>query len=252
MLLVLLPVTGLLAFTAFSGVAQWQEASDLRAFHTTTQVSFAHRGLRRRRPGADRRRTGPAAPEHGHPGGRRAAERATDQALERAVDRTAWGDRGRRRRRPRRRRPPTERAARPGHRLAHRPHGGPGLHRHRGRPARQRRGFESGSPTRTSGRAADAHIALSGHRGRRTRARGAGDPAGRTRRATTPRRSWPEPRRTNWTRRGRAPRTNCGQQAETQIRGRAVQRDGRASESARRRSPHPSPRPSTGRRTRAG
>ncbi|MES5822818.1 nitrate- and nitrite sensing domain-containing protein [Streptomyces sp. RG80] len=90
MLLVLLPVTGLLAFTAFSGIAQWQEARDLRAFHTATDVAVALTGVsdavaRERITAVQARlRPGTVAPAQ-----RAAAERATDQALERALDRAA-------------------------------------------------------------------------------------------------------------------------------------------------------------------
>lgn len=45
MLLVLLPVTGLLAFTVFSALAQWQEARTLEDFRASTKVSFATAGL---------------------------------------------------------------------------------------------------------------------------------------------------------------------------------------------------------------
>ncbi|MGQ4478850.1 LuxR C-terminal-related transcriptional regulator [Streptomyces sp. SAS_276] len=40
MLLVLLPVTGLLAFTVFGAVTQWREAQTMRDFRTATQLSF--------------------------------------------------------------------------------------------------------------------------------------------------------------------------------------------------------------------
>ncbi|WP_030615007.1 nitrate- and nitrite sensing domain-containing protein [Streptomyces fulvoviolaceus] len=90
MLLVLLPVTGLLAFTAFSGVAQWQEAQTLRDFHTATRLSFATTdvsdAVAQERIAAvkARLRPGPAALAE-----RSAAERATDRALERATSRAA-------------------------------------------------------------------------------------------------------------------------------------------------------------------
>ncbi|WP_406329070.1 PAS domain S-box protein [Streptomyces sp. NBC_00203] len=45
MLLVLLPVTGLFAFTVFSALAQWQEARTLEDFRASTKVSFATAGL---------------------------------------------------------------------------------------------------------------------------------------------------------------------------------------------------------------
>ncbi|WP_374208427.1 nitrate- and nitrite sensing domain-containing protein [Streptomyces lincolnensis] len=88
MLLVLLPVTGLLAFTAFSGVGQWQEARTLREFHTATEVSFATTevsdAVARERNAAVQvlLRPGPAALAE-----RTEAERATGRTLERAVDR---------------------------------------------------------------------------------------------------------------------------------------------------------------------
>ncbi|MCX5364484.1 PAS domain S-box protein [Streptomyces sp. NBC_00124] len=162
MLLVLLPVTGLLAFTAFSGVAQWQEASDLRAFHTTTQVSFAltevSDAVARERIAAVQARLRPSTVT---PAARAAAERATDQALERAVDRTAgWtgadaaGDLDAAGRRLNALRVQTGTASLTARTVA-----------------QDYTGiedalldnvavFESRSPTRTSGRAADAHIAL--------------------------------------------------------------------------------------------
>ncbi|WP_406167498.1 PAS domain S-box protein [Streptomyces sp. NBC_00996] len=45
MLLALLPVAGLLAFTVFSAVAQWHEARTLQNFRASTRVSFATAGL---------------------------------------------------------------------------------------------------------------------------------------------------------------------------------------------------------------
>ncbi|WP_369245801.1 PAS domain S-box protein [Streptomyces sp. R41] len=45
MLLALLPVAGLLAFTVFSAVAQWHEARTLEHFRVSTKVSFATAGL---------------------------------------------------------------------------------------------------------------------------------------------------------------------------------------------------------------
>ncbi|MFI6439954.1 nitrate- and nitrite sensing domain-containing protein [Streptomyces sp. NPDC050759] len=90
MLLVLLPVTGLLAFTAFSAVAQWREARTLRDFHTGTEVSFATAEVTDAVAGERlaaveaRLRPGPDPPAE-----RTEAERATDRALERAVTRAA-------------------------------------------------------------------------------------------------------------------------------------------------------------------
>ncbi|WP_406461012.1 PAS domain S-box protein [Streptomyces sp. NBC_01622] len=40
MLLVLLPVTGMMAFTAFGAVSQWHDAQTLRDFRTATELSF--------------------------------------------------------------------------------------------------------------------------------------------------------------------------------------------------------------------
>ncbi|MFF1294607.1 MULTISPECIES: PAS domain S-box protein [unclassified Streptomyces] len=162
MLLVLLPVTGLLAFTAFSGVAQWQEARDLRAFHTTTEVSFAltevSDAVARERITAVQARLRPGTVT---PAARTAAERATDQALERAADRTAgWtgadaaGDLDAAGRRLHALRVQTGTASLAAPTVAQDYAGiEDALLDHVAV-------FESGSPTRTSGRAADAHIAL--------------------------------------------------------------------------------------------
>ncbi|MFF4271488.1 PAS domain S-box protein [Streptomyces sp. NPDC001536] len=162
MLLVLLPVTGLLAFTAFSGVAQWQEAGDLRAFHTATEVSFAltevSDAIARERIAAVQARLRPGTVT---PAARAAAERATDQALERAVDRAVgWTEAD---------------AAGNLDAVGRRLHA---LRVQTGTASLTARAvaqdyagiedalldkaalFESGSPTRASGRAADAHIAL--------------------------------------------------------------------------------------------
>ena len=90
MLLVLLPVTGMLAFTAFSAVAQGQEARTLGRFRTATEVSFATTGVSdavaRERIAAvlARLRPGPVTSAE-----RTTAERATDRALLRATDRAA-------------------------------------------------------------------------------------------------------------------------------------------------------------------
>ncbi|MDQ0602698.1 PAS domain S-box-containing protein [Streptomyces canus] len=162
MLLVLLPVTGLLAFIAFSGVAQWQEARDLRAFHTTTEVSFAltevSDAVARERIAAVQARLRPGTVT---PAARTAAERTTDQALERAVDRTAgWtgadaaGDLDAAGRRLHALRVQTGTASLTAPTVAQDYAGiEDALLDHVAV-------FESGSPTRTSGRAADAHIAL--------------------------------------------------------------------------------------------
>ncbi|MGW1213187.1 PAS domain S-box protein [Streptomyces sp. NPDC002499] len=92
MLLVLLPVTGLLAFTAFSGVAQWEEARTLGRFHTATEVSFATTAVSdavaEERIAAVEARLRPAP---GTLAERSAAERATVRALTRATERAvSW------------------------------------------------------------------------------------------------------------------------------------------------------------------
>ncbi|QUC61189.1 PAS domain S-box protein [Streptomyces sp. A2-16] len=90
MLLVLLPVTGLLVLTAFSSVAQWREARTLRDFHTATGVSFAATevagAVARERLAAvkARLRPGPATRAE-----RTEAERATDRVLAGALARAA-------------------------------------------------------------------------------------------------------------------------------------------------------------------
>jgi PAS domain S-box-containing protein len=90
MLLVLLPVTGLLGFAAVSGAAQWREARTLRDFHAAADVSFATTdvsdAVARERIAAvqARLRPGPAARRE-----RAQAERATRRALERAMERAA-------------------------------------------------------------------------------------------------------------------------------------------------------------------
>jgi PAS domain S-box-containing protein len=164
MLLVLLPVTALLAFTAVSGAAQWRAARTLRDFHTATEVSFATTGVSdavaRERIAAvqARLRPGPATL-----GARAHAERTTGRALQRAVERAA---------------------GRPGADIA----GdltalGRQLDALRVRTATESlsagaltqdyqsiedslldtvAALESGRPTKASGRAADAHIALLG------------------------------------------------------------------------------------------
>ena len=87
MLLVLLPVSGLLAFTVFSAVTDWGEARTLRDFRTATRVSFAltalTEALARERLAevlveADPDRQGVTAE-------RDAARRATDRALTAAL-----------------------------------------------------------------------------------------------------------------------------------------------------------------------
>ncbi|TQE17898.1 PAS domain S-box protein [Streptomyces ipomoeae] len=162
MLLVLLPVTVLLAFTALAAVTRWEEARRLGDFDTAIRVSFAtsevSEAVARERIAAVQHRLRPATDTARE---RAAAQRATDGALRRA----------------------TERALdRPGADIA-------GvldsvrrqLHALRvetgtaslDAPTVARRyeaienvlldtiaGLESGRPTRAAGRAADAHIAL--------------------------------------------------------------------------------------------
>ncbi|MPY59510.1 nitrate- and nitrite sensing domain-containing protein [Streptomyces spongiae] len=88
MLLVLLPVTGLLAFTAVGAVTQWNEARTLGDFRTATRVASATTGVTdavaRERIAAvlARLRPGPGALKE-----RSAAENATDRAVERAAAR---------------------------------------------------------------------------------------------------------------------------------------------------------------------
>ncbi|MDT7841240.1 PAS domain S-box protein [Streptomyces justiciae] len=92
MLLVLLPVTGLLAFIALSAEDQWEEADTLRTFHAATEVSFAltdvSDAVARERITAVQAVLRPGPRTRGE---RAAAERATGRALDRAVDRaTSW------------------------------------------------------------------------------------------------------------------------------------------------------------------
>lgn len=162
MLLVLLPVTGLLAFTAFSSVAQWQEARTLRDFHTGTEVSFATtdvtEAVARERLTAvgARLRPGPDTLAE-----RTDAERTTDRVLGRAVARAApWsgadvaGD--------------LDALGRQLHSLRVQTGTGsltvPAIAEQYGTVEDALLDvvttLESGRPTRASGRAADAHIAL--------------------------------------------------------------------------------------------
>ncbi|MEU0941786.1 nitrate- and nitrite sensing domain-containing protein [Streptomyces canus] len=162
LLLVLLPVTGLLAFTAFSSVAQWREARTLRDFHTGAGVSFAATevadAVARERLAAvkARLRPGPGAPAH-----RTAAERSTDQVLKRAVARAAsWsgsdvvGDLDALGRQLRSLRAQTGTGSLTA----------PDIAEHYGNVEDALLDdvttLESGRPTRASGRAADAHLAL--------------------------------------------------------------------------------------------
>ncbi|MGW0830121.1 PAS domain S-box protein [Streptomyces prunicolor] len=86
MLLVLLPVTGMLAFTVFGAVSQWHDAQTLRDFRTATALSFRTTALTdaiaRERIAAvqARLRPGPATLEE-----RATAQRATDRALNAAL-----------------------------------------------------------------------------------------------------------------------------------------------------------------------
>ncbi|WP_329262453.1 nitrate- and nitrite sensing domain-containing protein [Streptomyces pseudovenezuelae] len=162
MLLVLLPVTGMLVFTAFSSVAQWREARTLRDFHTGAGVSFAATevtdAVARERLAAVKARLRPAP---GTPAERTAAERTTDRALERAVARAAsWsgsdiaGD--------------LDALGRQLHSLRAQTGTGsltaPDIAEQYGNVEDALldhvTALESGRPTRASGRAADAHLAL--------------------------------------------------------------------------------------------
>ncbi|MGX9885959.1 PAS domain S-box protein [Streptomyces sp. NPDC002276] len=163
MLLVLLPVTGMMAFTAFGAVSQWHDAQTLRDFRTATELSFRTTALTdalaRERIAAvkARLRPGPVTLKE-----RTGAQHATDEALHTALlDTVGWTG------------PPDV----------------PGRLDARGRQLRALRlqtgtgsltaprladqydtiendllelaaTLESGRPTRASGQAADAHIAL--------------------------------------------------------------------------------------------
>jgi PAS domain S-box-containing protein len=97
MLLVLLPVTVLLSFTAFTAMTQWQEARTLRDFDTAIEVSFATSEVvgtvARERIAAVEARLSPG-PDTLR--GRAAAQRVTDDALRhafgQAVDREVGSD----------------------------------------------------------------------------------------------------------------------------------------------------------------
>ncbi len=97
MLLVLLPVTVLLAFTAFAAATQWQEARTLRDFDTAIEVSFSASevsgAVARERIAAVEARLS-ARPDTLR--GRAEAQRTTDRALRRAfgeaVDRQQGSD----------------------------------------------------------------------------------------------------------------------------------------------------------------
>ncbi|MFJ9897942.1 nitrate- and nitrite sensing domain-containing protein [Streptomyces sp. NPDC091280] len=163
MLLVLLPVTGMMAFTAFGAVSQWHDAQTLRDFRTATELSFRTTALTdalaRERIAAvkARLRPGPTTLKE-----RAGAQHATDAALRTALlDTTGWTG------------PPDV----PG-RLDARSRQLRALRLQTGTgslTAPQLAGqydtiendllelaatLESGRPTRSSGQAADAHIAL--------------------------------------------------------------------------------------------
>ena len=86
MLLVLLPVTVLLSFTAFAAMTQWEEARTLRDFDTAIEVSFAtsevQGAVARERIAAVEARLS-AGPDTLR--GRSQAQRVTDDALRHAV-----------------------------------------------------------------------------------------------------------------------------------------------------------------------
>ncbi|SNX57619.1 PAS domain S-box-containing protein [Streptomyces sp. TLI_55] len=162
LLLVLVPVTGLLALVVRSAEDQWEAAETLRTFHAATDVAFAltdvSDAVARERITAVQAvlRPGPDTPAQ-----RAAAERATGRALDRAADRAAsWT-----------RTDVTGVLATVGRRLqAVRTDTDTGT---LSAPTVARRyaqdedalldavaALESGRPTRRAGRAADAHIAL--------------------------------------------------------------------------------------------
>ncbi|MFK4104874.1 PAS domain S-box protein [Streptomyces sp. NPDC019531] len=162
MLLVLLPVTGLLAFTAFSSVTQWREARTLREFHTGTDVSLAATevtdAVGRERLAAVKARLRPGP---GTLAERTEAERITGRVLEGAAARAAsWsgsdvaGD--------------LDTLGRQLHSLRVQTSTGslaaPDIAEQYGNVEDTLlddvTALESGRPTRASGRAADAHIAL--------------------------------------------------------------------------------------------
>ncbi|MEU6260613.1 PAS domain S-box protein [Streptomyces sp. NPDC047043] len=162
MLLVLLPVTGLLVFTAFSGAAEWREARTLRDFHTATRVSFATTdvsdAVARERIAAVRSRLRPGPVTLAE---RSKAEALTGRALRRAAEQaTSWSgtdvagrlDSVRRRLREVRVETDTGSLAIPAVTQLYQ-----GIE---DTLLDTVAGLESGRPTRASGRAADAHIAI--------------------------------------------------------------------------------------------
>ncbi|MBK3566102.1 PAS domain S-box protein [Streptomyces sp. MBT62] len=163
MLLVLLPVTGMMAFTAFGAVSQWHDAQTLRDFRTATELSFRTTALTdalaRERIAAvkARLRPGPATLEE-----RAGAQHATDGALRAAVlDAADWtgpldvpGRLDARSRQLRALRLQTGTGSLTAPRLADQ------YDTIEHDLLELAATLESGRPTRTSGQAADAHIAL--------------------------------------------------------------------------------------------
>ncbi|MFJ3668585.1 PAS domain S-box protein [Streptomyces sp. NPDC090106] len=161
-LLVLLPVTCLLTFIAFGAVARWEEAGRLRAFRTATEVAFSvtevSDAVAQERTAAVEARLRPGTRTRAE---REEAERATRQALAGAEHRAAsWtgtdvtGGLRAVSRRLRALRALTESGALTAPATAQ-------------RYSTSTRSLldavarlESGRPTRESGRAADAHLAL--------------------------------------------------------------------------------------------
>lgn len=163
MLLVLLPVTVLLAFTAFAGVTQWEEARTLRDFDTAIEVSFVTSevgsAVARERIAAVEARL--SAEPHTLRG-RSEAQRITDDALRRAfaeaVDRQpefdVAGDLDGVRRQLHALRVQTGTGSLDARAVARR------YEAIENRVLDMVAVLESGRPTRASGRAADAHMAM--------------------------------------------------------------------------------------------
>ncbi|MDV9168774.1 PAS domain S-box protein [Streptomyces sp. W16] len=163
MLLVLLPVTGMMAFTAFGAVSQWHDAQTLRDFRTATELSFRTTALTdalaRERIAAVKARLRPGPATLGE---RTGAQHATDGALHAALlDTAGWTG------------PPDVQGrfdARSRQLRALRLQTGTGSLTAPQLAAQYdtiehdllelAATLESGRPTRTSGQAADAHIAL--------------------------------------------------------------------------------------------
>ncbi|XUL87380.1 nitrate- and nitrite sensing domain-containing protein [Streptomyces galilaeus] len=163
MLLVLLPVTGMMAFTAFGAVSQWRDAQTLRDFRTATELSFRTTALTdvlaRERIAAvkARLRPGPATLKE-----RTGAQHTTDGALHAALlDTAGWtgpldvpGRLDARSRQLRALRLQTGTGSLTAPQLA-------GQYDSIEHDLLELAAtLESGRPTRTSGQAADAHIAL--------------------------------------------------------------------------------------------